>query len=188
MRSRRFHVLLAVLAVLLICLVVQLQNRDVPERTMTPIEGLDGQVVVDPGKEPGQKVVSVVFIDRPVTDGDLSCLNTLPRFQRLFLDGTRVTDDGMEQVSAFPGLLWLSLCNTAITDGGLERLRELPNLEALFLKNCRGVTDRGADHLRAMKRLRILALDGTQVGAAALQELKAANPRLNLLTARADDD
>jgi hypothetical protein len=191
MRQKRLKLLLALLGVLLACLVFKMWRAEgEPDsgQTMTPLAGTQGHVVVDrvPGSD--RKVVSLVFIDRPVTDQELSCLRAAPPFQRLFLDGTKVTDEGLDQVGEFPGLLWLSLCNTAVTDRGLERLKGLPNLEALFLKGCRGVTDRGLEHLKGMRGLRVLALDGTRVTPAAEGRLQKELPELNVLRARPDDD
>jgi len=122
-------------------------------RAVAHIENLGGRVFVDAEKQKDQ-VVSVVFTFRPLTDGDLHGLkddlhhlNDANRFQRLFLDNTKITDAGLEDLSALTQLEVLSLKGSAITDAGLQKLKGLTALRRLIVIGA-PVTDGGVKELQ----------------------------------------
>ena len=66
-----------------------------------------------------------------IGDKDLANLRHMPRLERLYLAGTKVTDEGLRHVEGLEHLKRLSLWGTQITDEGLRPVGRLRALEAL---------------------------------------------------------
>jgi Leucine-rich repeat (LRR) protein len=158
------------------------------DRAIARIQELDGRVLVE-RDESNQVLENVIFVNRPITDGDLRSISDLGAFThlRLFLDGTKVTDASLEYLHQLPELRTLSLCNTRITDNGLRHLSGLDKLQKLSLKFCR-VTDTGLNYLAELHGLEMLDLQNTQVSVAAVRQLRQNMPQLRIWHIVVDDD
>ena len=66
-----------------------------------------------------------------IDDKDMPNLRHMPRLERLYLAGTKVTDEGLRHVEGLEHLTRLSLWGTQITDEGLRPVGRLRALEAL---------------------------------------------------------
>ena len=66
-----------------------------------------------------------------IVDKDMPNLRHMPRLERLYLAGTKVTDEGLRHVEGLEYLRRLSLWDTRITDEGLRPVGRLRALEAL---------------------------------------------------------
>jgi hypothetical protein len=108
---------------------------------------------------------------REVTDEMLHDFECLGDLERLDLSRTRVTDEGLKSLKTLKNLDWLNLDQTQITDDGLEHLKGLANLRILELSKTK-VSDRGLVHLTGLTQLKYLYLNGTNVTDAGLGHLK----------------
>jgi hypothetical protein len=134
------------------------------------VEERGGKVIVEE-ETPEGRVVSVVFVARPIGDADLSILRDRKDYQRLFLDSTRVQGAGLGYLAGSEELRWVSLGSCPVTDDGLKNLPVLPRLELLNLSQTR-VTDAGLAHVARQKNLGHLFLMRTAVTDAGLEHLK----------------
>lgn len=94
------------------------------------------------------KIFSVTFSDREITDSTLAYLKELPGLKSVDLDGTLITDAGLSHLKAVPELRELSLARTEVSDAGLIHLLAIRDLDGLFLVKTR-VSKAG---VREMKR------------------------------------
>jgi internalin A len=123
------------------------------------------------GDEFFQEVTSVKFINRPVTDADLSPLASLDCLEEVAIHGAPISDAGLKHVANLKELRILSLWETpGITDAGLAHLSSLTKMQTLNLYRC-DVTDAGLVHLRAMDNLDTLHLAETRVAGPGLAHL-----------------
>jgi len=134
-----------------------------------------------------------------ITDVGLNHLRDLHQLRRLHLEGTAVSDTGLKQLCAlkslrslglretnvtadvlpcFPRLRWLTLKGCAIDDNGALRISELRELQVLDISNTH-VTSQGLRHLRQLKNLRRLSLEGCQVSRKEIEELIESLPNLH---------
>jgi serine/threonine protein kinase/Leucine-rich repeat (LRR) protein len=102
-----------------------------------------------------------------VTDQGLTALRGFDRLVDLNLSGTQITDEGVKVLSSFAQLHELDLTRTRITNHAVSHLAALPNLSVLKLSD-NNLTDAALLHL---PHVRSLALDGTGVTDAGLQQL-----------------
>jgi hypothetical protein len=143
------------------------------------VEERGGKVIVEDDTPEG-RVVSIVFIARPIGDSDLTCLRDLRGYQRLFLDSTRVQGAALANLAGSDDLRWVSLGGSPVTDDGLKNLPLLPRLELLNLNYTR-VTDAGLAQVAKQKSLRHLFLMRTAVTDAGLEHLKGLDQLEELL-------
>src|SRR5262249_21453884 len=80
-------------------------------------------------------------------DALLSSLRGMSKLRTLLLQGDQATDDGLKRIGA------------------------ITSLEELYIWNGRQVTDAGVAHLKNLKRLKIIHLEGSQVTDVGLAEL-----------------
>ncbi len=104
-------------------------------------------------------------------DGDLACLENLPKVDTLDVSGTGVSNAGLASLEGLRQLVFLKLDQTKISDAGLEHLKGLSNLQELSLENTR-ITDDGLAYLAKLSKLQVLVLDQTPVTDAGLAQLK----------------
>ena len=74
---------------------------------------------------------------------------------------SHLTDADMKGLSLFTETQSLTLIDNAITDEGLHSLAGITNLRELYIggQYARDVTDRGMEHLRRFRKLRVLQLE-----------------------------
>ena len=86
---------------------------------------------------------------------------------------SHLTDTDMKGLSLFTETQSLTLIDNAITDEGLHSLAGITNLRELYIggQYARDVTDRGMEHLRRFRKLRVLELRKTGVRGAGLKVL-----------------
>jgi hypothetical protein len=110
------------------------------------------------------------------TDADLENLKDLSELEHLSLAGTQVTDNGVEQiVNSCPKLRYLDIGRTRATDAGLQCLCKLSYLQSLWLGDLE-ITDVGLEHLKVIRGLARLWLNGTRVTKAGVDKLHQTFP------------
>jgi hypothetical protein len=85
-----------------------------------------------------------------------------------------VPTDVLKKLDGLSHLRHLSLVNVGLTDESLKSVGTLLDLRVLDLSWNEGITDLGIAHLRALKALDVLSLDGTAVRGRTLNVLDAA--------------
>ena len=107
-----------------------------------------------------------------VTDSQLARLiGSLPKLERLYLDGTSITDSDLVHLKHLTGLRLLLLTNTEVTDAGLVHLRGLTKLLRLDLGGTE-ITGQGLIHLKELTDLENLGLIDTPLNDAGLVNLR----------------
>jgi eukaryotic-like serine/threonine-protein kinase len=144
-----------------------------------------------------------------ITDAGLQHVGSLKKLQILRLSNTNLTDKGLRHLADLQELRLLEIHGVeGITGSGFEHLRGLQKLEEIHagwsslgkvtqvdnadLAHLVGlpltnlslwktrVTDAGVIHLKQMKKLQHLWLEGTKVSAAGIAELRAALPECKI--------
>jgi beta-lactamase regulating signal transducer with metallopeptidase domain/Leucine-rich repeat (LRR) protein len=122
------------------------------------------------------QLAMIALDDTPITDANLKQLAGLKSLRSLYLNRTKVTDAGLRQNwKSLVRLEHLALDGTDVSD---ESLAELPKyaehcqLKTLNVSNTK-VTDKGLEHLKALKNLRSMYLDGTKINGSGLVHLKS---------------
>ena len=118
---------------------------------------------------------------RHVTDDGARHLAGLTNLETLQLFGSSIGDPGQTHLSNLTKLKWLSLSGRG-TEHGLRHVANLTNLESLSIGFGLGypVTTVGLEHLRKLKNLKNLRLDGCEISDDGL-ELIAGFPKLESL-------
>ncbi|MBN9121153.1 MAG: hypothetical protein J0I06_18715, partial [Planctomycetes bacterium] len=122
---------------------------------------------------PFPELEDLALRDTAVDGSGLADLGKLPRLDWISLNESRVTDEGLESLVKIPRLGWLMLNSTTIGNEGLRAVSKCPNLQNLMLRDNRRVTDRGMAHLAACTKLTDLDLTNTAIGDAGVHELIA---------------
>jgi len=134
----------------------------------------------------GRKVVSVIFIGRPIKNDDLSTLRDIRPLNRVFLDSTKVTDAGLAYLEGIEGLEWVSVGDTAVTDEGMVHLSKIPTLHTLHLRKTR-VTDAGLAHLQGLPNLTYVTVGQTKITQAGIDALRRTTPSLKSASLDTED-
>jgi Leucine-rich repeat (LRR) protein len=113
-----------------------------------------------------------------ITDLGLKQLAGLLHLEELEFIGSPISDDGLVYLKDMPELAWLRLRKTKITGAGLEHLKGLKRLYMLDLSFSAGVGDEGFEHLKKLRNLKRLYLNGTAVTNKGLAHVKDM-PQLN---------
>ncbi len=148
----------------------------------------------------------LILADTPTTDARLTLLENCQSLRQLDLSGTQVTDKGTDSLEKLTGLEDLSLARTQITGDALDdlqhnRLRRLDlsgtivnsegikdladgkeaaaTLESLDLSRT-PVDDAAVQWLAQLRRLTQLKIQGTNLTAAAIEQLRTALPRCKI--------
>ncbi|MGV3763029.1 c-type cytochrome domain-containing protein [Parapedobacter sp.] len=131
----------------------------------------------------GSNYVMVSAINAPgFNDADAEMLVGLKdNIVQLQLGRTAITDAGMAHIGKLPVLKKLHLEHTAVTDGGLAALAACAQLQYLNLSST-AIGNKGVDHLKALPALTRVYLFGTHVTGAAVAEIQAAHPTLEVDT------
>lgn len=122
---------------------------------------------------------SLVLENCPVSNQELTHLESLRSLQSLGLGWTQIDDTGMRYLKHLYSLKRLNLQHTTVTDAGLRHLSKLQELEHLSLNNT-SVSDVGLRHLSDLKRLKELDLGYTEVTGTGLGVLPSSLARLRL--------
>ena len=107
----------------------------------------------------------------------------LGELEWLILDGTKVTNAGMQQIKGLSKLKTLYTSKTRVGDDGLAFIAELGQLERLKI-NETPISDRGLLKLKGLKSLTYLEIHQTAVTDDAIEELRRALPKLEVVTHR----
>lgn len=129
---------------------------------------------------------SLVLEGCPVSNQELTHLESLRSLQSLDLGWTQIDDTGMCYLKHLYSLKRLNLQHTAVTDAGLRHLSKLHELEHLSL-NDTSVSDAGLRHLSELNRLKELDLGYTEVSGTGLGVVPSSLTRLRLRYCPAED-
>jgi internalin A len=72
-------------------------------------------------------------------------------------------DDLLKQIARLPGLRELLLKESQATDEGLRQIGKMTGLEELYIWDARAVTDAGVAHLKGLKNLKIIHINGSRI-------------------------
>jgi len=120
---------------------------------------------------------NVEFCSCDVTDQGIARLQRLHRLKYLGLSGTLITDAGLASLKSLKGLRYLDLSNTGLTGAGLARINDLHELWLLDLSRTK-VVGAGLLHLRGLTGLRVLNLSNTGLGESEIANLATTNPKI----------
>jgi Leucine-rich repeat (LRR) protein len=151
------------------------------DRHLAALRKLGGGVFTT-GTGSDEHVVSVRFVNKPITDEDLKHVEGLSDLKGLEIPGTPITDAGLASVAGLTDLTLLDVSRTRITDAGLTHLQGLRKLEQLRLDRD-AITDAGLQHLKGLTSLKRLGLEGTAVTSEGVRELRRAVPQLQVAPA-----
>ena len=122
------------------------------------------------------QLAMIALDDTPITDANLTQLAGLKSLRSLYLNRTKVTDAGLRQNwKSLVRLEHLALDGTDVSNESLAELSkyaEQCQLKTFNVSNTK-VTDEGLEHLKALKNLRSMYLDGTQISGSGLAHLKS---------------
>jgi serine/threonine protein kinase len=127
-----------------------------------------------------RKLRHLYLLNSRIDDEGLRHLPALPNLHLVYISNVQITDRGLAHLKGLTGLDSLAVQNTAVTGPGLEVVRGMPRLRELVLSDST-VGDAGLEHLKGLTGLRHLDLSRTKVTAAAVQRLKAALPKCNIV-------
>lgn len=128
---------------------------------------------------PLQHLTSITLTGAPITDDGVRQLSKCRDVNAMYLSASKVTDAGLPALANLPSLHILDLSQTAVTDDGLAHLVHLKALTWLVLRDTQ-ITDAGLKHLHGMPQLRRLSLEKSKATRRGVEELKAANPNLDV--------
>jgi hypothetical protein len=181
MKLLRIGILLTILAVLAFLEYRHLAPVAGPHRTIMPIEGMDGTLVLEAVGD-GPEVANVVFSNRRTADDCLGRLDKLPPFQRLYLDNSNVQDATLLELKKYPSIQYVDLGLTNVTDKGVENLRDQSNIVELSLRQCPRLTDACIEPLKAMTHLHKIMLWGNRISPTALESLRKDRPDMDVIS------
>ncbi len=120
------------------------------------------------------KLTDLSLLNVQIDNDGLQRLAGLPQLAALTVHRSALVDDaGLAHLTRFPKLANLSLLEVNLTNQGVANLvRDLPSLRLLDLRNCAQVGNPGFEHLRGLKRLKVLRLGGYQVNDQSLAIVK----------------
>jgi serine/threonine protein kinase len=122
-----------------------------------------------------------------VTGAGLAHLKALPNLEHLELDANKVTGPDLAVLADNPRLIWLELSQTPISDACLAQLaRTIPGLSTLDL-GLTSITDKGLEHLKALKGLAKLVVPNTQIMGPGLASLGPNIRELDLRSTKVSD-
>jgi len=123
-----------------------------------------------------------VSMRKKLTDEEFAKLTpVIPKMVSMDLSSTSISDASVALLAPAENLRMVRLSETDITDAALDTLVELANLESINLYGTK-VTDEGVKKLAALPNLKRLYLWQTEVSDEAINELKKANPGLDIVT------
>ncbi len=95
--------------------------------------------------------LDAVAVDSPpgAADDAMALLGYMPRLERAFISGEKVTDTGVRRLANLPKLKTVCLSGTSVGDEGVSHLGSLEDLEQLYLTHTQ-VTKEGVRQLEAM--------------------------------------
>jgi len=110
--------------------------------------------------------------EAPLTTTDMTSLGQFKQLQELWIGGTGVNDEGLANLEELTDLrVLILLSDRKITDAGLGHLKRLKKLEWLDLQGTQ-VTDAGLENLKELNKLQRLSLSGTKITDAGVSQLK----------------
>jgi hypothetical protein len=146
------------------------------EATITcPKDFKDGQLKKLPDSTREFESILLILKDTEVTAVGTGELKPLTNLKLLDLSGLALTDGCLANLEGLSRLQHLHLTKTGIGDEGLIHLRPLKALQRLFLEGNPGVTSKGLVYLVQLPELRDLRLDMTKVddqGLVTLSQMK----------------
>ena len=128
------------------------------------------------------KVEQLDLRNTAITNAGLVNLDGMASLTHLHLEGTGVTDEGLAHVKGLGNLTYLNLYNTAVTDKGIAHLPKLKKPLALYLAECKSVTDGSIKSLAQLSQSADLHIEltGSGVTEKGFLELKVALPHAQL--------
>jgi hypothetical protein len=121
-----------------------------------------------------------------VTDAGLVHLKEMKQLEYVGLRGDNITDAGLVHLEGLTNLTGLYLGETKVTDAGLVHLKKMTKMNRLYLDHL-NITDAGLKHLKGMKNLAQLDLRETKVTKEAVDALREALPKTNILFGKKED-
>ncbi|HEY7427538.1 MAG TPA: hypothetical protein VH682_25115 [Gemmataceae bacterium] len=147
-----------------------IMDKQLHQQAVKDIASFTGCVDTDE-RLPGHPVVGVNLDRSLATDSVLGSLKNLVALHYLKLSQTRVTDKIMEVLRVHPEIKRLDISDTGVTDIGLKYLKYGKALEELYLGS--KITDAGFRYVKSLTKLRVLALEFTDVSDLGLRNIQS---------------
>jgi Leucine-rich repeat (LRR) protein len=172
----RFSIRAMMLLVVAVAIVLgwQVNNARKQRAAVAAIQRAGGWVHYDyefkSGKlTPGQSPWAPIWLRRMVGDelfhnvGQVSLVyddSTGKRFDNGKVDAC---DDLLKQIAGLPGVKTLMLKETQATDEGMRQIGRMTGLEELYIWDARAVTDSGVAHLKSLRNLKAIHINGSNL-------------------------
>lgn len=125
---------------------------------------------------------ALVVANDLLQDNDLLLVSLLTGLRSLTIISSKVGDGGVPYLTKLHNLRYLILNHVGISDASVALIADsMANLEALSLSGCKQITDAGAQHVTALKKLQLLDLTGTSVSPELIDRIRAALPECRIL-------
>jgi hypothetical protein len=120
------------------------------------------------------------IVSMPITDASISHLSRLTKLRSLDISNCGITDEGAKTLAdACRRLVALHVNGTLMADDALTHIATFPRLRRLEVRDI-PITDDGIRALKACATLEYLNVENTKVTSAGLDELRRANPKLEI--------
>ncbi|QEL18598.1 protein kinase domain-containing protein [Limnoglobus roseus] len=112
-------------------------------------------------------------------DADFAPLVRFQNLKSIDITGKELSDAVLDHVAKLPRLEAVHLSKTGVTENGLRKLKDV-SLSAIYLNDCKGVTDAALAELTGHLNLRLVEVVGTGVTEAGVRRLSASLPRCRI--------
>jgi hypothetical protein len=108
-----------------------------------------------------QRLSEISLSNSRVSGEGLACLPCPSELVSLHLVSARVNDKSMKVLERFTNLRRLSVGGPDLGDEGMRSLKCFPGLDLLMVGNLARLTDKGLEHVKGLKGLRLFLVTGT---------------------------
>lgn len=138
------------------------------------------------------EVRSLTFWETDLSDKGLRIIASLPRLEKLTVNGGSVGDAGLESLSQNQSLRKLHFVNLNLSNEGLAVLQSIPNLDYLTVyggpRSPSKLTDAAGPLLSHLKQLKKMNVGGGWLSNSAIDKLRMALPNCEIVEEFADDE
>lgn len=135
--------------------------------------------------------VEEIWIPESITDAGLDHLRGMTKIKEISLYGPGFTDAGLRKLRGFGEFRGFLSDNAKFTDEGLRELSRHHKLQTLYLfsdSHQPRIPDAGIRHLRQLKNLSELIIEGVKISEGAVEDLRRALPHCDVCIYPPDEE